>query len=68
MSETPVTLPPGFSFEATSLATSKFVTAVATIGIVFVAAASVCAAGVAIAKRIFESFETKRAAMFCRFD
>ena len=50
MSDEPVTLVPGLLLSFTSLATAKSVTAVATMGVVLVAFATVCAAGVAMAK------------------
>ena len=68
MSEEPVTLVPGLSFFLTSLAISKSVTAVATIGVVFVALAIVWAAGVAIAPIKSTLLLVKRCAIFLRLD
>ena len=48
MSETPVTLPPGASIEATSCAATGSVTAEKTIGMSLVAATTACAEGVEI--------------------
>ena len=65
MLETPVTLVPGFSFVFTTLAASKLVTAVATIGMSRVARAIACVAGVETAKMSCAFSERKRAPMFC---
>ena len=65
MLETPVTLVPGFSFVFTTLAASKLVTAVATIGMSRVARAIACVAGVETANMSFAFSERKRAPMFC---
>ena len=50
MSEVPVTLPPGASLEATSLASAGAVTAVTRMGMSLVALAMAWAAGVAMAR------------------
>ena len=68
MSEEPVTFVPGSSFVFTRRATAKSVTAVATIGVLLVALATDCAAGVAIAKMSGYFCVTKRWAMLCRLD
>ena len=58
--ETPVTLPPGAASDFTTLAASKLVTAVATTGIILVARAMACTAGVDEAKISWDLLETKR--------
>ena len=65
MFETPVTFVPGLSLLFTTLAASKLVTAVATIGISRVARAIACVAGVETAKMSFVFSERKREPMFC---
>ncbi len=49
-SEVPVTLVPGLSFDLTSFASAGSVTAVTSMGMVDVALAAACAAGVAMAR------------------
>ena len=68
ISEDPVTLVPGLSLLLTSLAISKSVTAVATIGILFVALAIVWAAGVAMAPIKSTLLPVKRVAILRRLD
>ena len=63
-----MTLPPGCSSDLTSLAATKSVMAVATIGVPLAVVATAWAAGVATAKISLSLLETKRVAMLCRFD